>query len=97
MSPAPEQQVPDAVAQALPAFFELGQRPVVGPWCETSGADGIVEGLGRAEHGHHVPGVVLPVGGGVEEASRGDDPGQFAHETGLENAALVQFYWMDRR
>lgn len=65
---APKHHVPHVVPEPKPALLELGRRPGLGPRHKCSGR--IFEERFAGEHGEHLLGVVLPVGGEVNVAAR---------------------------
>ena len=67
---ATEQQVPDAVAEALAALFELGQGTVFGAWRIVASAGGILQPRRCRQHSQHLLRIVLPVGRQVQDTAR---------------------------
>jgi len=77
------------VAQAAAALLEMGQGAILGTRHEAA-VRRAVDQIGTArQHLQHLPGVVFPVGGHVQNAACPQLAGQKFDKTGLDNTALV--------
>src|SRR5690606_7774537 len=88
-SPAVVQQVPDPMAEALAAGFEMGLRAPFGTRDVATRAGAVDQPRGGVEHVPHLFGVVLAVGGQVQASVRRELAHQQCGERGLHQPALV--------
>src|SRR3546814_4586935 len=82
-----ENQVENRMPQFDSASLELGLRAVVGPWRVP--VSGIAQQGFGVKHGQHLLGVVFPIGGAVQIASRRDACGQRRDKRRLYQPTLV--------
>src|SRR5262245_27671397 len=83
------QQVPHAVAEFLPARFEMGLRPPLRPLDAAARTGAIDQARRGIEHVPHLLGIVLPIGGEVQAAARCEFGHDQVRELGLDQAPLV--------
>jgi hypothetical protein len=77
------------VTQALATLLEFSQGPVVGPRGIIAGAGAVAKTRSLFQHGKHLLGIVLPVGGEVQNAPRSQFRPQRGDERSLDQAPLV--------
>lgn len=78
--------------KALSALLEFGEQAFIRTFTEVVATGNILK-LVRLRHNlHHLPGVILPVGCGMEDATPADQTSHLLHEGRLQNTALAVLF-----
>ena len=77
------------MAETKAALLEFGDRPVVWTFTELASTSQVFKTLYLLHHFQHVLGIILPVGGHVQDAVLLQLAMKCFHKTGLDQASLV--------